>query len=376
MGIKNFAKFLRTKCPQVFHEADIKDLAYQKCAVDIASYIYKWKIGLGEKWILGLVQFLIDLRRANIHAIIVLDGQRPIDKQKECDKRKLIKTQTSDLVLNVRKDLEIYKMTGEKLQSLKDTIIKIEKQKFLLQQKQFINDINKNEGKFDPESVSFENINISEVLLWLIKKESQLITVNSQTLEETRDLLDILKVPYINAKGEAEGACSSLCNNGQVDFVVSVDSDCVAYCAKKWITNIDVKTGRCLIIHFDELCKELDLTKPELIDFCIGCGCDYNSNIPGIGNSKMYALIKEHKTLETVALKNPQIDCSILNYENCRKNFTNVSTTDFETPFWDSNFNIQSIETFLLEKGLSDQIDKIKSEWKHVEFDFELDDEL
>ena len=38
--------------------------------------------------------------------------------------------------------------------------------------------------------------------------------------------------------------------------------------------------------------EELDLTYEQYIDFCILCGCDYTSKVPGIGPVKALKMIK------------------------------------------------------------------------------------
>jgi flap endonuclease-1 len=46
------------------------------------------------------------------------------------------------------------------------------------------------------------------------------------------------------------------------------------------------------------LLGELDITMEQFIDVCIMCGCDYASNIRGIGAVRALALIRQHGSLE------------------------------------------------------------------------------
>lgn len=45
------------------------------------------------------------------------------------------------------------------------------------------------------------------------------------------------------------------------------------------------------------------MTQDEFIDLCILCGCDYTTNIPGIGPIKAFKYIEECKTIEEIIKK-------------------------------------------------------------------------
>ena len=51
MGINNFANFITEKFPDVFKQVHISEFTGLKCAVDIASYLYKWKLRSPDKWL-------------------------------------------------------------------------------------------------------------------------------------------------------------------------------------------------------------------------------------------------------------------------------------------------------------------------------------
>jgi hypothetical protein len=48
--------------------------------------------------------------------------------------------------------------------------------------------------------------------------------------------------------------------------------------------------------------SKLGLTQAQFIDLCIMCGCDYASNIRGIGPVRALEYIRKHGTLEKVGL--------------------------------------------------------------------------
>jgi hypothetical protein len=58
--------------------------------------------------------------------------------------------------------------------------------------------------------------------------------------------------------------------------------------------------------------QELGLSMPQFIDLCIMCGCDYATNIRGIGAVRALNLIKQHGSVEAaVAVRrlHPQMPC-------------------------------------------------------------------
>jgi hypothetical protein len=58
--------------------------------------------------------------------------------------------------------------------------------------------------------------------------------------------------------------------------------------------------------------QELGLSMPQFIDLCIMCGCDYASNIRGIGAVRALNLIKQHGSVEAaVAVSRLHGSCSV-----------------------------------------------------------------
>lgn len=53
-------------------------------------------------------------------------------------------------------------------------------------------------------------------------------------------------------------------------------------------------------IDLSVLLSELGLSMEQFIDLCIMCGCDYASNIRGIGAVRALSLIKQHGSIEAV----------------------------------------------------------------------------
>ena len=77
MGIKKLNKFLKQNFPEVFKKIHISHYAFQKIAIDISLYMYKYKSIAGSKWLSCFIQLICCLRRNHIHCVFIFDGKAP-----------------------------------------------------------------------------------------------------------------------------------------------------------------------------------------------------------------------------------------------------------------------------------------------------------
>lgn len=367
MGIKNLLNFFRKNCPEVLRPADLSMFSYQRCAVDIASYLYKWKYNLGERWILGLIQMLIFFKTHNVHAVIVFDAEAPPEKKHEQAKRRQNRQDISDSVLKLNADLEKFKSEKRVSPLLKETWLKICKDRH--QKSLFLS-----QKPFDPDKLNVNDLNPVDIFQYCLKKECQLINVSKDDLNLIRQFLNNLSVPWVNGLSEAEATCSWLCQEKKVDFVISEDSDNIAYCCPMWVTKLNLNSGECLLVYLNDVLQSLQMNKEQLVDWCIGCGCDYNSNMMGIGNSTMYNLIRECGNIDNIQSKYNDLDCSILNHIQSRRLFA-YQPTNMDLTYWDTNIDYEDLLALLQKVGCADQYDMIQSAWSPVQFEFEDDNE-
>ena len=164
------------------------------------------------------------------------------------------------------------------------------------------------------------------------QKKNQLYEVFPEDFEIIKKLFTILQVPYYIAPSEAEKMCSKLCLDGVIDAVLSEDTDVIAYATPFFLSKIDTSRDVCVRINYEHLKEQLNLTKEQLLDFCILCGTDYNNNIPGVGSKNAYKLIKTHYNIENISTK--KFDITILNHIKVRELFTEFETYNIGTiPF-------------------------------------------
>jgi len=314
MGIKsNFLSFLKTKSPQSFELIHLSEYAFKKVAIDVSLYMHKFKAVSGSSWLISFLNLVACLRKNEVHCVFVYDGQAPVEKQKEQQKRKDTKLNMIQQIKDIEEAIHEYTRTG----IANEILIEFNTKASSTSNKRLLNQTS-------------SDINIKLIREKLNIKKNQVISINSDDYELTRDLFDILQVPYFIASNEAEKMCSKLCIDTEVDAVLSEDTDTIAYGTPVFISKIDTSNSTCVRINYDSLLENLDLTKEQFLDFCILCGTDYNSNIQGVGSVSAFKLIKTYGSIEEIG-NHTQYDISILNHTRVRELFTEFNPNDIKS---------------------------------------------
>ena len=346
MGINGLNKFLRQKCPSVFVETHLSEFRYKKCAVDISLFIFKYKTIFGDDWLASIINLVCCLKRNQIHACFIYDTSAPVEKQAERQERKDKRVKLEARILALEEALEKAKTTNCVDQILYDLIKEEVKPRLLL--------------------VNKPRINLAQVEEEIQRIKKQVVCITKKDIDDTKNILDLLGVPHFQANMEAETTCADLCIRGDVDMVISEDTDVLAYECPVFCTKINTGTDTCVIINYNKVLEELDFTKEQFLDFCIMCGTDYNENIFKIGPVKSYNLIKTHKTIDS--LKLPDISC--LNHVRCRELFREYQKFDGKIPYC-KPFDYNGICEFLFVNNIKFNSSKIKKDFEPAELIFE-----
>lgn len=352
MGIQNLVKFLRSKFPSVFKPIHFSDLAYKKVAIDVFYYICIFKYRYGEKFLYHLSRIISTLRKNDVHCVAVFDGKAPVDKDREKQERREAKEKTRDKITAVEEALEKFKTSGVVDEVLKE-----------FQEKRKLNT--------DTLFVKKSLINVKGIESELKKMSQQMFQISPQNLADLKELLKILKVPYIEAVGEAETTCASLCLENKVDAVLSEDTDVLAYGTPIFLTKADFSENACMRIDYDELLVALNMNSESFLDFCILCGTDYNKNIPGIGIVKAFGLINKFKKIENIK---PEVDIVQLNYPRVRELFKTKEKVE-NVPFCGEP-DFQVLKEFLLIRNQGFDLRKIIENFEKKLIVFEEDNEI
>ena len=163
-----------------------------------------------------------------------------------------------------------------------------------------------------------------------------------KVVENSKKLLDLMGIPYINAPSEGEAQCSYLVKKGDAYAVVSQDYDALLYGAPRTVRNITASNKPVELIELDEVLGALNISLDNLIDMAILIGTDYNiGGIKGIGPKKALDIVKNNKMEKYIN--------DIENYEEIKNIFKNPKITDdynlkLKTP------NIEGLKEFLIEE--------------------------
>lgn len=372
MGIKNLHKLLEKYSKECYQTRHLSEYSYRKVAIDISLYLYKYKAIAGHRWVESFISLVNSLRKHDIHCVFVYDGQAPVEKLEEQKRRRDSRENQSKKIAELERQIEDFEkngIIGPLIQELCETKVS---------------------SLFRQQVIKNYNINIAKAKVESMK--SMLISITPEDVQLTRDLFDVMKIPYIQAPHEAENFCSHLAIHQKVDYVLSEDTDVLAYGTPYFLTKIDTFNDTVVEISYEKILEQTEMTKETFTDLCIMCECDYNSNIYLIGPEKSYTLLKAYENIENVlkhlkTLKNkdgtPKYTDDMflpLKYEKCRELFTieESCVKDIYIPYCDiPNFN--DIQDFFFKHGIKYNIEKLKKNCtREVIFDdnpYQEDDE-
>ncbi len=245
-------------------EIAIKDLAGKILAVDGYNILYQFLTtirgpdgaplsdshGNVTSHLTGLFTRTTHLLGAGIKLIFVFDGQVPDLKRKELDRRRALKEQAT---------------------------VKYEEAKA--------------EGDADE----------------MKKYAARTARLTKEMVEQAKELLDALGVPWVQAPSEGEAQATALVKQGHAWAIVSQDADALLYEAPRIIRHLAVSGKRKLpgrqawtpiepeLIEHRKVLDELKLSSTQLRALALLIGTDYNiGGVKGIGPKKGLKLVQEY----------------------------------------------------------------------------------
>jgi flap endonuclease-1 len=285
MGIKKLLKFLNSY-DNIINNKDISDYRDKKIAIDISLLIYQIIIGIkntgsditnnkGESvtHILGLFNKIIYLLKNHIIPIFIFDGKPSYLKNQTLYERKKLK--------------KLY------INKLKETTNENQKIKYL----------------------------------------KKTVTVTKKELDECKELLELMGIPYINAPEEADSQCAYMAKEGLVDAVYTDDMDILTFGSPIIIKNLISLKNKPIEINLNNILQKLNLSYDEFIDFCILLGCDYSNGISNIDQKIIYEYYLRNKNIQNtlINLKENNFNVPILlNYEEIKNYYKKAPFIEIE----------------------------------------------
>jgi len=165
----------------------------------------------------------------------------------------------------------------------------------------------KREGIRDLAKEKYENAKQEEDLSGMKKYSSQMVRLDNEMIEESKELLKAMGIPVVQAFGEGEAEAAYLCKvKEEVYASASQDYDSLLFGAPKLIRNLTLSRKRKTysgyveikieLIKLDDVLNSLEIDLDQLICLGILVGTDYNpKGIPGIGQKRALDIVKKYK---------------------------------------------------------------------------------
>lgn len=344
MGIKGINNLIKRYAANAYFAMPISSLSGKRIAIDGHYWMYsnmatarkkvinRTDVSIQEpsiqeirrEWFLCAINFIVTWLTHNITPVFVFDGEHLTEKDNTKAKRK-------DTRLTSKAKIDaIYQQLNDKL-------------------------IEPSPGVIEELRKELRNYN----------------NISSEDFELFKMVIKGIGIPCLQAKGDGEQLCSSLCVEGYTAAVYSVDTDNLVYGCPLLVTGFSDsctydKHGDKVInldcVRLDYVLQGMGITHSFFVDLCIMSGCDFNTNIPGYAAIKAFKLLQQYNSIDNLP---NSFNITCLNHIRCREIFTFVPTEqllgDPEEPF-ELNVNKESMLTardYLNMVGISGQIDRL-----------------
>src|SRR5438445_8405670 len=136
--------------------------------------------------------------------------------------------------------------------------------------------------------------------------------VTGSVLDDSKHLLTLMGIPWLEALEDAEAQASFMAAIGDVWAVGSKDYDCLLYGAPILVRYLTLtgrewlpaqRRSRPLIPELIKLSENLVLlgiSREQLVDHAILVGTDFNQGVKGIGPKKALKLVHDHGSIEQI----------------------------------------------------------------------------
>ena len=208
------------------------------------------------------------------------------------------------------------------------------------------------------------------------KFAQQTTSMKDGMVQDSKYLLELFGIPYIQAPSEGEATAALLTTAGKADFAASQDFDSILFGAKKLVRNFTNSGRRKLpnrntyieiepeIIDYKKNLTELGITREQLVDVGILIGTDFNPDgFERIGPKTAIKMIKESGRLEDV--KQIQEQLEQIDFNAIRKIFlepetANVDKIEFNEIRYDDIINYMSNERSFSRDRVNSSLNRLK----------------
>ncbi|MEM7826267.1 MAG: flap endonuclease-1 [Candidatus Aenigmatarchaeota archaeon] len=139
--------------------------------------------------------------------------------------------------------------------------------------------------------------------------------LTEEMVEDAKQLLDAMGIPWIQAPSEGEAMCAHLCKKNVVYATASQDFDSLLFGSPRLIRNLSITGKRKLprkevyveikpeLIELEEVLSKLGITREQLVIIGLLVGTDFNAGVEKVGPKTALKIVKEYKNLKDVIEK-------------------------------------------------------------------------
>jgi flap endonuclease-1 len=138
------------------------------------------------------------------------------------------------------------------------------------------------------------------------KYAPQSVKITDEIITQSKDLLQALGIPVVQAEGEGEGEASYLAKIGKAWAAASQDYDALLFGTPRLVRNLTLARKRKTptgyaevkpeMIEFESLLNYLQIDQEQLICLGILVGTDFNpGGVKGIGQKTALEIVRKHK---------------------------------------------------------------------------------
>ena len=208
------------------------------------------------------------------------------------------------------------------------------------------------------------------------KFAQQTTSMKDGMVEDSKHLLDLFGIPYIQAPSEGEATAALLTTTGHADVAASQDFDSILFGARKLVRNFTNSGRRKLpnrntyieiepeIIDYKKNLESLGITREQLIDVGILIGTDFNPDgFERVGPKTAIKMIREYGKLEDVTQIQEQLE--MIDYNAIRKIFlepevARVDKIEFGEVKYDDIINYLSNERSFSRDRVNSSLNRLK----------------
>lgn len=142
--------------------------------------------------------------------------------------------------------------------------------------------------------------------------------VDETIIATSKELLDLLGIPYVQAAGEGEAQAAFMVQAGDARYAVSQDYDTLLFGAPLLVRNLTVSgkrriRGRVVTVNPErvvlaDVLAGLSLTREQLIQVAILVGTDFNPGADGVGAKTGLKIVQKGEFEVKLAEKCPGFD--------------------------------------------------------------------